>query len=257
MLGTCRLAFLLFLFIAVPARAAESSLPAVTVFAAASTSDLMNELIGRYEAGSVRASYASSFALAKQIVNGAPADLFLSADQESMDFIASKKMLVEAMRRDLLGNRLVLIAPVQSPLSLHIEPGFDLPHALGDRRLAIGDPDHVPAGVYGKKALESLGVWSAVENKLARTEDVRAALALVARGEVAMGIVYETDARISDRVKVIDVFPSDSHPPIAYPVAVISGHDGSAVRRFYDYLSTSDAEAIFTKYGFRAMSKDQ
>lgn len=260
MMGIWRLILLLFLMVAPLARAADSPLPQdkdVTVFAAASTTDVLNDLIGRYKAEAVRASFASSSALAKQIVNGAPADLFLSADREWMDFVASKKMLVEATRRDLLGNRLVLVAPLQSPLSLRVEPGFALGQALGDRRLAIGDPDHVPAGIYGKKALQSLGVWPTVENKLARTEDVRAALALVARGEVAAGIVYESDARISDRVKVIGVFSPDSHPPIAYPLAVIFGHDRPAVRRFYDYLFSSDAGAVFTKHGFRAMSKGQ
>jgi molybdate transport system substrate-binding protein len=169
-----------------------------------------------------------------------------------MDFLVGRAAVVAGSRRDLLANRLVLVAPERSRLTMEIEPGFALAAALGDRRLAIGDPDHVPAGLYVKRALEHLGVWSALAPKLARSQHVRAALALVDRGEVAAGIVYATDARIAPRVRVVGTFPADSHPPITYPVAIVAGRASPPVQRFFDFLQASAAAEIFDRFGFHA-----
>ena len=167
------------------------------------------------------ASYAASSALMKQIEQGAPADVFLSADLKWMDYGAERKLINTTTRVDLLGNRLVLIAPKDSKINaVTIAPGFDLAALAGSGRIAVGDVRAVPAGLYAKAALEKLGVWPAVEPKLAMAENVRAALVLVARGEAPFGIVYETDAKIDPGVKIVGVFPEDSHPPIIYPVAM-------------------------------------
>lgn len=234
------------------AKAAESE---VVVFAAASTTNAIAEIAELYAAcnlGRVTPSFASSSTLAKQIENGAPADVFLSANEKWMDYLQEKKLLVKGTRFDLLGNRIVLIAPKDSALK-HIEvaPGMSLKAALGeDGLLSMGDPDYVPAGMYGKKALESLSSWDPIKNRIAPMKDVRAALVLVERGEAPLGLVYATDAAISKKVRVVGVFPADSHSPIVYPVAAVAGGRTTAARRFMNFLKTPEARAVFEKYGF-------
>lgn len=230
-----------------PARAGD-----VLVFAAASTTDALNAIIAAYgkTGGMAKASYGSSSTLARQIVSGAPADIFVSADQKWMDYIAEQKKVAVGSRRDLLRNTLVLIAPVASKATLKIAPGFGLAAALGDGRLAVGDPDHVPAGIYAKQALIHLGVWDRVAAKTARTQDVRAALALVERAETPFGIVYSTDARASTGVRIVDTFPRDSHPPIVYPAALIAGRDTADAKRFFAFMTSSDGVRIFGQFGF-------
>ena len=232
---------------ATPARAGD-----VLVFAAASTTDALNAIIGAYSkaGGTAKASYGSSSTLARQIANGAPADIFISADQKWMDYIAERKKVAVGSRRDLLRNTLVLIAPITNKAALKIAPGFGIAAALGDGRLAIGDPDHVPAGIYAKQALTHLGVWDRIAAKTARTQDVRAALALVERGETPFGIVYSTDAKASTKVRVVDTFPRDSHAPIVYPAALIAGHDTPEAKRFFAFMTSSDAVRIFGQFGF-------
>lgn len=233
--------------------ASARNIPTVTVFAAASTTNALTD-IGRVFAGKQSGRFIPSFAasstLAKQIEQGAPADIFISANPKWMDFLQQRGMLVAGTRFDLLGNRLVLIAPANSRMRASIKPGFNLAGLLGADNLAMGDPDHVPAGIYGKQALEFLGVWQAVADKVARCKDVRAALALVEREEVPLGIVYATDAAISQKVKVIGTFPDNSHPPITYPVAAIAGRLTPPAKAFLEFLKSSPAKAIFKRYGF-------
>lgn len=242
-----------FLFLTVlPARAD------ILVFAAASTGSVLGEVIDLYKAekqATVKASYAASSTLAKQIANGAPAHVFLSANNAWMDYLAKRKAIEVTSRRDLLGNGLVLIAPQASRLELSVKPGFPLATALAGNRLALGDPDHVPVGIYAKQALQSLGVWKSVKDMLARAFDARAALVLVERGEVPLGIVYATDALITKRVRVISEFPTTSHSPIRYQVALTSGRDGPEARQFLTYLESPQAAKVFARHGFRVMSK--
>ncbi|HLX27670.1 MAG TPA: molybdate ABC transporter substrate-binding protein [Casimicrobiaceae bacterium] len=225
----------------------------VTVFAAASLKEAMDAQAHRFESTTgdkVVVSYAASSALAKQIVNGAPADVFISADLDWMDYLAKLTLLAPGTRFDLLRNSLVLIAPAQSSATLRITPGFALAAALDDGRLAIANPDSVPAGKYAKEALEHLGVWKSVEHRLARTDNVRAALALVSRGEAPFGIVYETDALADKHVKIVDRFPEASHAPIVYPVALVAGRASATARRLLDDLRSPAARATWEKYGF-------
>lgn len=235
-------------------RAAE-----VLVFAAASTKDAVEE-IGRLFAaaglGEVTPVFAASSTLAKQIDNGAPADLYLSADVRWMDYLAERDLVASGSRIDLLGNRLALVAPRDSDWTLDLAAGAPLAERLGEGRLAMGDPDHVPAGRYGKAALEALGLWSAVESNLARAGDVRAALALVERGEAAAGIVYTSDAAASKRVRVVDTFPASSHPEIVYPLARVAGHDRPEVLAFYDFLARPEARTVFADHGFIPLATD-
>ncbi len=242
-----------FLCMDVNRTAAAAENDAVTVFAAASTTNALNDianLFGEKKQGKVTYSFASSSTLAKQIENGAPADVFVSADDKWMNYLADKKMIEPESRSDLLGNRLVLIAPQDSNAKIKIGPKFDLGALLGDGKLAMGDPAHVPAGLYGKQALQKLEIWQAVEPKVAPAKDVRAALALVERGEAPFGIVYATDAAISKKVKVVGVFPEDSHPPIVYPVALVKDRGTAAAKRFLGFLKSPEAKQIFEKYGF-------
>lgn len=236
-----------------PAYAADN---AVTVFAAASTTNAVSE-IGRLFSDqknmTFTPSFASSSTLAKQIEQGAPADVYISANPRWMDYLAEQKLILPGTRSDLLGNRIVLIAPENSDISVGIAPDFPLVKLLGDSPLAMGDPDHVPAGIYGKQALQSLGVWDAVASSVARARDVRAALALVERGETPLGVVYATDAAISGKVKVVAVFPEDTHPKITCPVAVVAGKDSPASTAFLDFLRTPEARAVFEKYGFTVL----
>ena len=230
----------------------ERTQPELTVFAAASLTDVLTEIGAAFEAKSgirVRFSFAASSALARQIESGAPADLFVSADLEWMDYLEQRSLIDPATRRNVASNRLVLIAPHDSGLELKIAPGFALLQALGEGRLATADPASVPAGRYARAALTSLGVWQQVEPRLVPTENVRAALALVSRGEVPLGIVYRTDALIDARVKVIDVFPDDTHPPIVYPAAATTRAQPSA-SSFLGFLENAATRQLFIKYGF-------
>lgn len=226
----------------------------VLVFAAASTTNAVTEVCELFNgSGSGRAvpSFASSSTLAKQIASGAPADIFISANVKWMDFLEEKDMIDSAGRRDMFGNRVVLIAPKdEDTAEVEIKAGFPLAELLGDNRLAMGDPDHVPAGIYSRQALETLGVWGRVEPKVARSKDVRAALALVERGECPFGMVYATDAAISKKVKVVGLVPEDAHPPIIYPAAIVTKDAGAPVKAFFELLGSPEARAIFEKYGF-------
>jgi molybdate transport system substrate-binding protein len=223
----------------------------VTVFAAASTTDAVQAVLSAFRkahpGADVRASFAASSTLAKQIARGAPADLYLSANVGWMDYLEDRGAIDPASRVDLLGNRLVLVASPMSPVSGDLAK---LPQTLGDRRLAIGDPAHVPAGIYAKQALQSLGLWTQIRDRAAFAADVRAALALVGRGEAAAGIVYASDARISDQVTTRATLPADSHPPIRYPLARVDGADGARVQALYDFFRASQARAIFQQHGF-------
>ena len=237
---------------AVQAAAADQE---VVVFAAASTTNAIadiGELYAAKGAGPIKTSFASSSTLAKQIASGAPADVYLSANKKWMDFLEKKNAVDKATRFDLLGNRIVLIAPLKSSIDkVQVNDALDLAALLGsDGRLSMGDPDHVPAGMYGKKAMEKLGLWNQVQGRLAPMKDVRAALVLVERGEAPLGQVYATDAAISKKVRVVGMFPTASHPPIVYPVAAVAGGKANAAAAFLDFLKSAEAKAVFAKYGF-------
>jgi molybdate transport system substrate-binding protein len=222
------------------------------VFAAASLTDVLEEVDRAFTARThveVRASYAASSVLAKQIEAGAPADVFFSADLAWVDYVEKRGLLQAGTRRDVLSNSLVLIAPADSPVRVTIAPHFDLAGALAGGRLATGDPDSVPVGKYARAALTQLGVWDSVAPRLVRAENVRAALEYVARGEAVLGIVYRTDAQAEKRVRVVDTFPADTHPPIVY-AAVVTAAARAPAREFVDFLSSDEARGIFVRYGF-------
>jgi len=229
----------------------------IVVFAAASLTDALQAASDAYTKTSgapIRLSFGSSSALAKQIESGARADVFFPADQQWMDYLDQKQLIRRASRVDVLGNRLALIAPADSPVSLKLSSKAQIAPALGKGgRLATGDPDSVPVGIYAKAALTSLGQWSALESRLVRTENVRVALMYVARGEAALGIVYSTDAAAEPRVKVLDLFPESTHKPITYPVALTSTAKPGA-EAYLQFLRGKEAAAIFSKAGFRALS---
>lgn len=233
-----------------PARAQDKPL---TVFAAASMKNALDAVNAAYAAKKnvkVIASYAASSALAKQLEQGAPADIFVSADIAWMDYGIGKRVIDAATKVDLLGNAIVLIAPKHSKIdNVAIGPGFDLAKLAGDGRIATGDVKAVPVGKYAKAALQKLGAWQAAEPKFAMAENVRAALALVARSEAVLGIVYSTDARVEPGVKVVGTFPADSHPPIIYPVAATTSAKAEAAD-YLAFLRTSEAKSIFEKFGF-------
>jgi molybdate transport system substrate-binding protein len=233
-----------------PASAQDKSL---TVFAAASMKNALDDVDAAFSAKTgveVSASYAASSVLAKQIEQGAPADIFMSADTDWMDYATAKKAINEATRTNLLGNSIVLIAPKDSKIDkVTIGQGFDLAKLAGNGRIATGDVSAVPVGKYAKAALEKLGAWQAAEPKFAMAESVRAALTLVARGEAVLGIVYATDARVEPDVKIVGTFPADSHPPIIYPVAATSNARPGATD-YLAFLRTPAAKTIFEKYGF-------
>jgi molybdate transport system substrate-binding protein len=225
----------------------------VTVFAAASLKEALDQQAKQFEASTgnkVVVSYAASNALAKQIESAAPADVFIAADRDWMDYVDKRSLLAPGTRVDLLRNTLVLIAPARSAASLRIGPEFGLAAALGKEKLAMANPDSVPAGKYGKAALEKLGVWASVANRVARADNVRAALVLVSRGEAPFGIVYATDAQADKRVRVVDKFPADSYPPIVYPAAVLASSKSRAARSFLDYIRSAPAKRGWEKYGF-------
>lgn len=250
------LAALLFLCVGCAGAAEDKSQP-LTVFAAASLTDVLQQIGTEYTRATgvpVRFSFAASSALAKQIESGARVDLFFSADQEWMDYLDARKLIASRSRRDLLANRLVLVAPADSSVALKIGPRFPLLMALGaNGRLATGDPESVPAGKYARSALTSLGIWEDVESRLVRAENVRAALVFVARGEVPLGIVYATDAAVEPKVRVVDVFPEDSHTPITYPVA-LTAVASKAAPGFLDYLGSDAARKIFRRAGFATLN---
>ena len=225
----------------------------VTVFAAASMKNALDDINAAFTRSTgieVAASYAASSALMKQIELGAPADVFASADLEWMDYGSQKKVIKDDTRVNLLGNRLVLIAPKDSKLDdITIGPGFKLAQLAGDGRIATGDVRAVPVGKYAKAALEKLGSWDAASSKFAMTENVRAALTLVARGEAPLGIVYATDAKVEPRVKIVGTFPADSHPEIVYPVAATVTAKPEA-DTYLRYLRSAAAKVVFEHYGF-------
>ena len=225
----------------------------LTVFAAASLKEALDEAAAAYRKQTgvpVRVSYAASSALARQIEQGAPADVFFSADLEWMDYLQKRNRLDVATRRSLLGNRLVLIAPRASKAQVDLKRPATLLAALGDGRLAVGQTRTVPAGKYAKASLESLSLWNGVRPRLAESESVRAALMLVARGETPLGIVYASDAKAEPGVRVVATFPEDSHPPIVYPVAALRGARAAQAARFVQWLASPAAHALFTKRGF-------
>jgi molybdate transport system substrate-binding protein len=239
--------------ILVPPHSTRAQPSDVLIFAAASLKNAIDDLAAPCkEATGVgyKASYAASSTLAKQIAEGAPADVFISADLEWMDDVARRNLIESASRVNLLGNDLVLVAPKASSVALKIAPNFGLAVALGNGRLAVADPAAVPAGLYAKAALTSLGVWNSVSSRLAPSENVRAALLLVSRAEAPLGIVYRTDALADASVRIVDVFPESSHPPIVYPAALTARARASA-RAVLDYLRGPAARAVFETQGFR------
>lgn len=228
----------------------------VVILAAASLKNALDEASaawGKQTGKSTRISYAASSALARQIEAGAPADIFISADIPWMDYVAERKLIKPASRSDYLGNQIVLIAARDSKIDLKIEKGFDLRAAFGDGRLAMGNVDAVPAGKYGKAALESLGVWASVADRVAQAENVRMALTLVSRGEAPLGIVYRTDAVSDPNVKVVGVFPDGTHPAIVYPMAILASSTNPDAQAFADYLKTPAAKPFFEKQGFTVL----
>lgn len=236
---------------------AEEKRP-VVVFAAASLKTALDEIAAAFAkdtGNSLTITYASSAVLAKQIEQGAPADVFISADIPWMDYVEKANLLKPLTRKDLLGNKLVLIEPSDQTTKLTIEKGFDLAGATGDGKIAVCSVTSCPAGVYGKEALQSLGIWEAVEPKLAQADNVRAALALVARGEARFGIVYSTDAKAEPKVKVVGTFPGSTHKPIVYPVALLASSTNPAAPKAISFLSSQAATKILLAQGFTILSK--
>lgn len=239
-------------FIGTPAGAADETKSSITVFAAASLTNVLQELgdaFTKVSSTPVRFSFAASSALARQIENGSRADLLFSADLEWMDYLQSRKLIQPATRHDVLGNQLVLIAPADSKIVLKIATHFALAATLGKGRLATGDPDSVPVGRYAHEALANLGVWDEVSARLVRADSVRSALAFVDRGEAALGIVYATDALIDKHVRVVDAFPAATHMPIIYPAALTIGAKADAAK-FLAYIRGPAGNVAFQRYGF-------
>lgn len=236
---------------------AQSSSPAV-VFAAASLQESLNAAADAYAAlGHPRPvlSFAASSTVARQIENGAPANLFISADEQWMDYVQAAHLVVPKSRVDFLGNRLVLIAPAVRPIKIEIKKGAPLEKILGEEKLAMADPDSVPAGRYAKAALMNLKIWQKVEARIVRAENVRAAMAFVERDEVRAGIVYETDAKASSKVVVAGVFPASSYPPIRYPIAIMEGKQTPEAVKFYAFLLSPKGRSIFNRFGFLSLQK--
>ena len=231
----------------------------ITVFAAASLRNALDDADAAFTKATgvkVVANYEATSALAKQIEQGAPADVFISADLRWMDYATEHKLIKPDTRINLLGNKLVLIAPADSKLDhVAIAKGFDIAKLAGDGRIAVADVKAVPAGLYAKAALENLGAWATAEPKLAQAENVRATLAFVVRGETPLGIVYETDARVEPKVKIVGVFPDGSYPPVTYPVAATSATTNAAAARYIAFLHGTAAKAVFEKYGFSFLIK--
>jgi molybdate transport system substrate-binding protein len=248
-MSATRLAVLVLAWLA----ATSSSAADVVVFGAASLKEALDAQVKRFESATGHkavVSYAASNTLAKQIEAGAPADLFVSADLDWMDHLDRKALVMPGTRVDLLRNALVLIAPASSKSELKIGPGFDLAGALGSGRLAMANPDSVPAGKYGRHALDCLGGWEGVRKRVARAENVRAALALVSRGEAPFGIVYATDAYADKGVRIVDTFPAACHPPIVYPAAILASSKSPAAKPLLEYLRSMPARATWERHGF-------
>jgi molybdate transport system substrate-binding protein len=226
----------------------------ITVFAAASLQNALEEVgtVYRQRTGrTVRFSFAASSALARQIEQGAPAAIFVSADEQWMDYLQQRKLIVEQTRKALLGNSLVLVVPASNKVQVNIEAHFDLAALLGaDGRWVTGDPSNVPVGRYAQEALTSLGVWDFAVTRLVRAENVRVALAFVERGEAAAGVVYSTDAAVSQKVRVAGVFPASSHKPVTYPMAALAKYDDASTRDLLAFLEKDEAKGIFRKFGF-------
>ncbi|MEJ2765032.1 molybdate ABC transporter substrate-binding protein [Photobacterium sp. MCCC 1A19761] len=244
----------LFACCAVLAAGSASAAEKVTVFAAASLTNAMKEVAALYEqqtgTGSTL-SFASSSALARQIAQGAPADIYLSANEKWMNYVAQQEAIEPQSRKTLLTNRLVMVAPTGYPADqIEVTASWDLTAALQGTRLATGDPNHVPAGMYAQQSLENLGLWQQAMPLLARANNVRSALLLVERQEALLGIVYKTDALVSEKVKIVAELPASSHTPISYPAALVKGQADDAVRAYYDFLQSDQARVIFEKYGF-------
>jgi len=240
-----------------PAHAQEQKRGELLVFAAASLTNVLSDLSTEWTKASgvnVRLSFAASSVLARQIEAGGKADVFISADQEWMDYLAQRGLIDRKSRRNLVGNQLVLIAPADSTLELKIAPGFDIVSALKGGRLATGDPDTVPVGKYARSSLVSLGVWDDMADRVVRADNVRGAMMFVARGEVPLGIVYTTDALVDRKVRIVDTFPENTHAPITYPGANILGARSEAAA-YLQYLGSAEAIATWKKFGFLELKK--
>ncbi len=241
-----------------PAVLAQTSGSGPTIFAAASMKTALDAIAAAWTAKTGKSPaivYGSSAVLAKQIEQGAPADVFISADTNWADYLDKAKLLRPGTRRNLLGNSLVLIEPADSSVALKIEPGFDLAGAAGDGKIAVCTIASCPGGIYAKQSLEKLGVWDKVEPKLAQADNIRGALNLVSRGEAHFGIVYATDARADPNVKVVGVFPDSSHAPIVYPVAVLEGAKNDDGAGFVAFMTSQAATKILLDQGFTILSK--
>jgi len=240
-----------------PARAQGSDLH---IFAAASLKNALDAVNAQWQKETGKKailSYAASSALARQIEQGAPAQMFISADLDWMDYVAKKNLIKPDTRSNLLGNRIVLIAPKDKAQTVEIKAGFDLAKVLGDGRLAMANVDAVPAGKYGKAALEKLGAWANVSSKVAQAENVRAALLFVSRGEAPAGIVYQTDAAADANVKIIGVFPEDTHPRIIYPIALTANAAHPDATAFLAYIKSAKAKPVFEAQGFTVLTPGQ
>jgi molybdate transport system substrate-binding protein len=227
------------------------------VFAAASLKNALDEIVAQWQRETGKKaviSYGASNNLIKQIEAGAPADMFISADLDWMDYGEQKNLLKPGTRSNLLGNRIVLIAPKDANLSLDIKPGFALAAALKGGRLAMANVDAVPAGKYGKAALEKLGVWDSVKGSIAQAENVRAALLLVSRGEAPLGIVYQTDAAAEPKIKIVGAFPEGTHPPITYPIALTRESSNPDAAALLDYIRSAKARPMFERQGFTVLA---
>jgi molybdate transport system substrate-binding protein len=247
------------LALAAGATAARAETKGLVVFAAASLKSALDEIAATWARDSgkpmPRLSYAASSALARQMEQGAPADLFLSADTDWMDYVERKGLIQAGTRVNLLGNQIVLIAPKDSTITPLLKPGVDVAKALAGGKLSMANVDAVPAGKYGKAALQKLGAWDGVKDKTVQAENVRAALLLVARGEASLGIVYSTDAVAEPTVKVVAVFPADSHPPVIYAAAVTKDAKAPDAKAFLDLLKNAKARPAFEKQGFTVLGK--
>jgi len=235
-----------------PANAKDSKRSELLVFAAASLTNVLEDLSGTWEKSSgvhVKLSFAASSVLARQVEAGGKADVFISADQEWMDYLQARGLINKPTRRNLVGNRLVLIAPADSKVELKIAPGFPLAAALGKGRLATGDPDTVPVGRYARSALISLGLWDEIQDRLVRADNVRSAMMFVARGEVPLGIVYTTDALVDPKVRIVDTFPASTHPPITYPAAAVQDARPETIV-YLNFLSSPQAGETWRRFGF-------
>ncbi|MDE2579814.1 MAG: molybdate ABC transporter substrate-binding protein [Hyphomicrobiales bacterium] len=236
-----------------PASAGAATAQSVTVFAAASLRNALDEAAAAWKAATgkdAKISYAASFPLAKQIEAGAPADIFISADEASMDYLDQRKLLAPGSRANFLGNSLVVVAPRDSATDALPFAASAWSATLGQSRLAIGDPASVPAGKYARAALQKLDLWSALEPRLALTDNVRSALLFVSRGEAPLGVVYATDAAADAHVKIVATFPAGSHPPIVYPIALTATAQGAAPAQFLAFLRSAAARPYFEKQGF-------